>query len=220
VELTVILHADLSQRVVVDTRAASWVHSPEPGVDRILLERDGGEVARATSIVRYAPGSKFAAHEHGRGEEILVLDGELRDEHGSYPAGTYLRSPWGSRHAPFSPQGCTLFVKLRQIPESDLQRLCVQRAVARCVLAPGRDELEIVLHASEGERVALARWRAGHAAARHGHPDGEEILVLDGGFEDEHGRYPTGAWVRQPAGSAHQPRTSGGCLLYVRRGLR
>jgi hypothetical protein len=35
------------------------------------------EVARATSIVRYAPQSRFSPHTHGGGEEFLVLDGRV-----------------------------------------------------------------------------------------------------------------------------------------------
>lgn len=67
--------------------------------------------ARATSLVRYQPGSHFSAHEHGGGEEILVLDGVFEDEHGYYPAGSYLRNPPGSRHTPGSTEGCVIFVR-------------------------------------------------------------------------------------------------------------
>jgi anti-sigma factor ChrR (cupin superfamily) len=219
-ELNMLVHADLRERVIVATQTAAWVPSPEPGVERILLERDGDETARATSIVRYAPGSRFAAHEHARGEEFFVLEGEFRDEHGVYPAGTYVRNPWGSRHAPFSPAGCTLFVKLRQMPGGEDQRACVQGAVARSALEPAGTEREVVLFASATERVSLMRWGAGHASARHQYPDVAELLVLEGSFEDERGRYPPGIWIRQPAGSAHQARTREGCLLFVKHGLR
>jgi anti-sigma factor ChrR (cupin superfamily) len=219
-ELNMLVHADVRERVVVATRTAAWVPSPEPGVERIMLERDGDETARATSIVRYAPGSRFAAHEHARGEEFFVLEGELRDEHGVYPAGTYVRNPWGSRHAPFSPAGCTLFVKLRQMPAGEHQRVCVQGTVARSELELGRTEREVVLYASETERVSLTRWAAGHASARHQYPDVAELLVLEGAFEDEQGYYPAGIWIRQPPGSVHQTRTRAACLLFVKRGLR
>ncbi len=67
------IHSDLSQRAVLDTNALAWTPSPMAGVERRLLDRCGEEVARATSIVRYAPGSRFAPHGHGGGEEILVL---------------------------------------------------------------------------------------------------------------------------------------------------
>jgi anti-sigma factor ChrR (cupin superfamily) len=213
-----LLHNDLSARALVDSRTAAWVPSPEPGVERLLLDRDGGEVARATSIVRYAPGSRFAAHAHGRGEEILVLDGELCDEYGSYPRGTYLRSPWGSRHAPFSNLGCTLFAKLRQIPESDATRVCV-RSAFQSLPEDASGERAHVLHQTELEWVALVRFGAGHSSTPHDHPNGEEILVIDGSIEDEHGTYRAGSWLRQPRGSQHQLRSIDGCLLYMKRGL-
>jgi anti-sigma factor ChrR (cupin superfamily) len=98
------------------TTELPWSPSPLPGVERRLLDRSGGEVARATSIVRYAPGSSFAAHSHGGGEEILVLDGTFSDETGDHPAGTYLRNPPASVHSPWSDQGCTIWVKTGHLP--------------------------------------------------------------------------------------------------------
>jgi anti-sigma factor ChrR (cupin superfamily) len=53
----------------------------------------------------------------------------------------------------------------------------------------------------------------------HRHWGGEEILVLDGVFEDEHGRYPTGSWLRSPHQSEHHPFTGpDGALIYVKTG--
>lgn len=78
------------------------------------------EVARATSIVRYAPESRFAEHIHELGEEFLVLEGMFSDEHGDYGAGTYVRNPPGSSHSPYTVDGCTIFVKLRQFDPADL----------------------------------------------------------------------------------------------------
>lgn len=209
---------NLKMRALVDTATAPWVPSPEPGVERILLDRDGEEVARATSLVRYAPGARFPGHLHARGEEFLVLAGEFRDEHGAYPAGTYVRNPWGTRHAPFSPGGCVLFVKLRQMLEADRRRLCLPRIVDDCVLAEGATARVVVLHESQGEHVAIVRWEPAHAAPSHVHPDGEELLVLAGDLQDEHGVYPAGTWLRQPPGSEHRPWTRSGCLLYLKRG--
>ena len=106
-------HADLSQRAVLDTRALVWQPSPSAGVERRFLDRCGGEVARATSIVRYAPGSRFERHHHGGGEEILVLAGTFHDEHGAYAAGTWIRSPRYSAHAPFTgDDGALIYVKV------------------------------------------------------------------------------------------------------------
>jgi anti-sigma factor ChrR (cupin superfamily) len=99
------LHADLSQRAVLDSNALGWTPSPVAGMERRLLDRRGGEVARATSIVRDAPGSRFERHGHPGGEEIVVLDGVFQDEHGTYPAGSWLRNPAGSVHRPWSDLG-------------------------------------------------------------------------------------------------------------------
>ena len=79
------LNADFSKRVAIHSEQVEWLASPMPGVDRRMLDRIGGEVARATSIVRYVPNSKFSAHTHTGGEEFIVLDGVFQDEHGDFP---------------------------------------------------------------------------------------------------------------------------------------
>lgn len=94
------IHSDYSKRVVINHHDMAWVSSPELGIDRRMLDRIGDEVAKATSIVRYQPGSRFNAHLHEYGEEILVLDGVFSDETGDYPAGSYIMNPPGSSHAP------------------------------------------------------------------------------------------------------------------------
>jgi anti-sigma factor ChrR (cupin superfamily) len=212
------LHADRRQRVALDTTSLSWTPSPLPGVERRLLERVGGEVARATSIVRYAPGSRFDRHTHGGGEEILVLEGTFSDEQGHHPAGTYLRNPAGSVHAPFSAEGCTLLVKLHQMHPSDQQRLVID--TTRSPWLPGlvTGLTVLPLHAFGSEHVALVRWAPGTVFQPHGHPGGEEILVLDGVFQDEQGTYPAGSWLRNPPGSAHRPWSEAGCTIWVKTG--
>ena len=64
------------------------------------------------ALVRWAPGTRFTAHQHFGGEEIYVLEGALEDEHGVYPAGTWLRNPDGSSHAPWSTDGALIYVKV------------------------------------------------------------------------------------------------------------
>ncbi len=212
------LHTDFSLRVVVDTNALPWVGSPEALVERQLIERDGDEVARATSIVRYRAGARFPAHEHALGEEIFVLDGVLEDEHGCYGPGTYLKNPPGSRHSPGSVDGCTLFVKLRQLDPQDRQRVVIDTASARWF--PGMVPGLTVLPLSESGRgnTALVRWAPGTYFTPHRHHGGEEILVLAGTFQDEHGRYPRGSWIRSPHGSVHQPFSREGCTILVKTG--
>jgi len=212
------LHADLTQRAVVVSEDLTWLDSPMPGVQRRMLERDGEEVARATSIVRYAPGSHFSAHTHGGGEEFFVLEGVFSDEHGDYPVGTYIRNPVGSTHTPSSQEGCTILVKLWQMHPHDQQRVAI--ATTQADWFPGMVQgLHVMpLHSYGTEQVALVRWDVGTQFLRHSHPGGEEIFVLDGVFADELGTYPQGTWLRNPPGSVHTPFSPDGCVIYVKTG--
>lgn len=215
---TLKIHADLSQRAVVHCDDLDWIPSPLSGVDRRMLERDGAEVARATSIVRYAPGSHFTAHTHGGGEEFFVLDGTFSDETGDYPAGSYVRNPVGSSHAPYSEGGCTIWVKLRQMWPQDQTRVAIETRSASFVRGLVAGLSVLPLHQFGTEHVALVRWQPGTQFQRHGHPDGEEIFVLEGTFSDELGDYPAGTWLRNPPGSVHTPFSDSGCLIYVKTG--
>lgn len=212
------LNADLSLRAVMRSRGLDWVSSPTPGVDRKMLERDGGEVARATSIVRYAAGSRFPAHTHGGGEEILVLDGLFEDEYGVHPAGTYIKNPVGSTHAPASGPGCELFVKLRHLDPQDAARVCIHwpSALWRQGLVPGLTVLP--LNEFETQHTALVRWAPGTVFNLHRHLGGEEIFIIEGSLQDEHGSYHAGDWIRSPHFSTHTPSSPQGCLIYVKTG--
>lgn len=212
------LNANFDARVVIDTRAAAQNVSSEPGVECSLLEQSGGEMARATGIVRYAPGSAFAASEHGLGEEFLVLSGTFEDEEGTYPAGTYVRNPPGRQSRYASASGCELFVKWGPFQAGDDARVVIdtRQATFRPGLVPGLTVLP--LHEFGSEHAALVRWAPGTLFQPHNHWGGEEILVLDGVFSDEHGVYPAGTWIRSPHLSRHHPFSEPGCLIYVKVG--
>lgn len=213
------IHSDFAERIVLQTDALVWQASPQAGVMRKYLDRVGDEVARASSIVRYEPNTSFAQHAHDGGEEILVLDGCFSDEKGDYSAGMYLRNPPGSQHAPFSKDGCTLFVKLRQFERSDHQELRINTKASDWYpgLVPGLSVMP--LHEHQGISTALVRWAPNTVFNPHVHPGGEEIYVLDGVFHDEFGAYPKGSWIRSPRYSKHAPFTgSEGALIYVKVG--
>lgn len=212
------LNADFSQRIVIRPEDHDWVSSPAAGVERMMLDRIGGEVARATSLVRFAPNSRFDAHTHDGGEEFLVLDGVFSDEDGDYPAGTYVRNPIGTSHRPHVTDGCTIFVKLHQFAPDDTAQFSIDTRSAP--FRPGMVEgLSVLpLHETRSETVALVRWAPGTRFDGHRHWGGEEIFVLEGTFEDEHGRYPAGTWLRNPHLSQHAPGSQEGCLIYVKTG--
>lgn len=212
------LNADFSQRVAIDTNKQPWVASPLPGVERRMLDRIGDEVARATSLVRYAPGSYFSPHTHGGGEEFLVLEGIFSDEHGDYGPGMYLRNPVGSSHKPFSRDGCTILVKLWQMTPEDQEFVRIDTTVA--AWEPwAQDGVEVIrLAEREDEQVYMMRLKPGTALPEHAHPGGEELFVLDGELADQNGSYPKGTWLRNPAGSAHEVYSDAGCTIWLKLG--
>jgi anti-sigma factor ChrR (cupin superfamily) len=212
-----LINADFGARVVLRLGDVGWVPSPAAGVERRMLDRVGAEVARATSFVRYAPGSTFPTHLHGGGEEFLVLEGTFSDEFGDYPAGTYVRNPVGSAHAPRSDGGCTIFVKLHQADPADQAHIVVRTREARFLPGPVPGLAILPLHRVGNEETALERWAPGLRFTRPARAGGLEVLVLDGTFEDEHGLYPAGTWLRAPPLST-APASTQGCLIWVRTG--
>ena len=188
------LNADFYQRVVVHSDELEWQASPMPGVDRRMLDRIGGEVARATTIVRYAPNSKFSAHTHTGGEEFIVLEGVFQDEHGDYPAGTYVRNPPTTSHTPGSDEGCTIFVKLWQFDMDDRDQF------RKDMDAEAKDG-STVLHHDEIETVSYHRLQA-DASLTDTLEGGGEVLVLSGTLTEGLDVLRKGSWLRLPEGTS------------------
>lgn len=213
------VNADFSQRVVIRPEDYNWVASPANGVERMMLDRIGDEVARATSLVRFQPNSQFDAHSHGGGEEFLVLEGVFSDEHADYPAGSYVRNPIGTAHTPhIGEAGATIMVKLHQFTQEDQAHFSLDTRGLEFQPGASAGVQEAVLHQTEGERVRLVRFDPGARAVGHEHHGGEEVFVIEGSFSDEHGDYPAGTWMRSPDGSSHTPWSDEGCLLYIKTG--
>lgn len=213
------LNADFSKRVVVHAARLPWVPSPMAGVERRMLDRIGDEVARATSIVRYASGSHFSPHTHGGGEEFLVLDGVFQDEHGDFPAGCYIRNPPTSSHTPRSLPGCTIFVKLWQFDPADRTHVRIDTGKMPYLPDPRRAGLEVMPLFQDGwESVRLERW-APNAEIDLVATGGMELLVLDGGFSDESESFEPLSWLRLPPGAtARASAHASGCRVWVKTG--
>lgn len=195
---------DLNERACILPDEQVWITSPADGVMRIPLEREKPESGHATSFVKFTSGSSFTAHTHPQGEEIYVLEGIFSDENGDYPAGTYIRNPPGSRHTPFTRNGCTLFVKLDQFQPEDKKQVIIREEDRQWQQGIGNLKV-LSLHTHLTESTALVHWPANEVFQPHQHWGGEEILVLSGKFCDEHGSYPTGTWIRSPHMSKHTP---------------
>jgi quercetin dioxygenase-like cupin family protein len=179
-----------------------WVSSPQGGVERVMLDREGDEVATATSLVRYAPGSRFPAHDHARGEEFLVLQGEFGDQHGRYGPGTYVRNPPGSHHAPFAEPGCLIWVKLRQFHPEDLRH----RVIDLRLSLPARGTVSKELHRFRTEVVTSIAAAPGARLALPAAEDVQELFVIDGAVQWRDLVFERHGWLRVPAGEAIEVR--------------
>ena len=213
------LNADFTKRAAVHAATLDWKASPMPGVERRMLDRIGDEVARATSIVRYAPGSQFSPHVHGGGEEFLVLEGVFQDEQGDFPAGSYVRNPPQSHHTPGSKPGCTMFVKLWQFDPADRRHVRLDTNKMTLFDAKGRGGVRLMpLFKDAQEDVRLEQWPPGGAIELD--PDGGlEVFVLAGGFREGGENFGPQSWLRLPIGVHFSARVAtGGCRAWVKEG--
>ncbi len=206
-------NTDLSKKVMINTTKEIFISFPAGGVNRIPLEKEDAESGRTTSIVEYIAGAAFKSHSHPLGEEIFVLEGIFSDENGDYPAGTYIRNPPGTSHAPFSKKGCKIFIKLNQMDVKDKKQVVID--TNKTSWHPGHGNLEVM---PLTENAALVKWPKGERFVDHSHHGGEEIFVLTGEFIDEHGRYPKGTWIRSPHLSTHFPFVEEETIIFVKTG--
>ena len=184
------INADFTKRVAVHFEDTPWVPSPVAGVERKMLDRIGEEVARATTIVRFAPGSAFKAHTHDGGEEYIVLDGVFQDEDGDFPVGSYVRNPPTSSHTPAAQDGAPILVKLHQFDPDDRQTVQID--------TNGHETLPLFRDACED--VTLQSWAPGQEISLDAE-GGAEIFVLDGGYHEGGEVFARWDWLRLPPGA-------------------
>ena len=213
------MNADFAERAVVHAASLEWSPSPTVGVDRRMLDRVGGEVARATSIVRYAPRSRFPAHTHSGGEEFLVLEGVFSDEHGDYPTGSYLRNPPTSHHSPGSHPGCVIFVKLWQFDPVDRTDVRVAVEAIPAMAVTNRPGIEVqTLFEDREEHVRIETW-ASNTHVEIDAIDGLELLVLEGTLHEAGERFTYLSWLRLPVGSTLMADSGDeGCRIWIKTG--
>lgn len=212
-----LVNANFAQRAIVAAHDYRWVGSPQVGVERVMLDRVGAEKGRATSVVRYAPGSYFPHHLHPGGEEILVLSGTFSDENEDYPAGWYLRNPPGSSHQPFTKDGAIVFVKLRQMLSGENCHVRIDsRAPSSWQMQEGRAVCPLFSDAVE--KVSLQRLSPGETLVQ-ALRGGTELLVLAGALKAEYRSFERGCWIRLPDGDSLSIEAGPqGALLYLKTG--
>lgn len=208
------LNADFSKRVLIHSQDVPWTPSPMKGVHRRMLDRIGDEVARATTIVRYAPGSHFSSHVHTGGEEFIVLEGVFQDEHGDYPAGSYVRNPPTSKHTPGAAEGCVIFVKLWQFDADDRSPVRTDMNVG--LEAEQEGVRARLLFEDARETVRIEEWSPGTEVRRE-MPEGAEVLVLNGELSEGEDVLVTHSWLRIPMGAAFRGKAgSDGARMWIK----
>ncbi len=213
------INAEFDRRAIVHSASIDWIDSPMPGVARRPLDRVGDEVARATTIVRYEPNSKFSPHVHTGGEEFVVIEGVFQDEHGDFPVGSYIRNPPQSSHTPSSEAGCVIFVKLWQFDPDDrahvrlntkLMQPVPHRHIAGASVTP--------LYIDDNEEVSIHDWQANTDITIDA-AKGIEVLVLNGSFSEGNDTLVKHSWLRLPEGSMLNARSgTEGAKVWIKTG--
>ncbi|WP_063653874.1 cupin domain-containing protein [Aliivibrio fischeri] len=213
------LHTDLSKHAHAIFSQSTWIPSPIKEVSRKMLERDGGEIATATTLVHYEPNSYFSSHIHTGGEEFFVLDGTFADEYGDYPIGTYMRNPVGSSHAPIVEAGCMILVKLGQYQEGDTTPVHIDTHAQDFLPDPSRHHVQYqTLHSFKHESVRLEKWQANQTIELE-NQGGIELLVLEGKFTHDNTEYQKFDWLRLPIGhSLHASIKEDTCKVWIKTG--
>jgi anti-sigma factor ChrR (cupin superfamily) len=213
------INADFNKRVVVHSEQLDWLDSPMPGVSRRPLDRVGGEVARATTIVRYQADSHFSPHTHTGGEEFIVISGVFQDEHGDYPAGSYLRNPPQTRHTPGAKDGCVIFVKLWQFEPDDNHSLRAninELERSKSVYGTGVTASELYRDSTETVQVLHCEPNSHFTIPA---TNGIELLLLEGELQEGDDHLTQHSWLRAPVDmSVNAKAGNQGATLWIKTG--
>jgi anti-sigma factor ChrR (cupin superfamily) len=214
------INADFSIPAVVNTAVLDWQSSPAAGVLRKRLELVGRDKPRLTTLVQFESGSSFNKHGHDGGEEFLVLAGVFSDADGDYGPGSYVRNPPGTHHAPYTEEGCKIFVKLRQFQPLDRKQLVVDsRATTTRWSSTGEPGIsQLKLHQFADEQVSLCRILPQCWLTPRLYKYGLEIFVFEGSISDADGSYPEGSWIRYPPASKVKISSAEGARIYIKQG--
>ncbi len=212
------INLDFSKQIIIETDKMEWSPSPLPGVDRRRLEREEAEAGRATSIVRYAPGSSFSSHTHGGGEEYFVIEGTFSDQSGDYGKGYYVRNPPGSSHAPHSDEGCTIFVKLCQMEHEGEPQVNLDTNKAEWEQSDMKGLSQMQLFQNQREHVQLEKLDPETELKITTDETRLEILILEGSIDLEGEIFDKYTWIRLPKESEAVMKTKNGCCFWSKRG--
>ena len=113
--ITVRPNAKLNQ--LVRGSAIEWQPLAEPGVTGVhvkVLRFDEASGRAPTILLKFDPGATYPSHVHPGGEEIFVLEGDIRLGKDHLYAGDYLYTAPNNVHAVRSDGGCVVLVSVPQ----------------------------------------------------------------------------------------------------------
>lgn len=202
------MNSDYEKRALIDTNTIPWQETKTKNVFKKVLSIKGKE---ETSFIKLNEGSYLTQIKKINSVEIFVLEGSYINEYGEYPKGTYLRLPKENEALVKSDEGCTIFRKTNFF--TDTQEIIIDTNNTKWLQGQGNLEVK-PLH----EQTALVKWPKDEKFIPHQHWGGEEIVVLQGTFIDEHGEYPKNTWIRSPHLSEHFPHVDEETIIFVKTG--
>lgn len=98
---------DDTARLAIETGKVDW-EERDNGTRKLQLHKFGSE----NVILFESPaGIEAPLHQHEKGEEIYVIRGSYKDAFGTFSAGTWIRLPPGTEHAPVFLEDTLLWMK-------------------------------------------------------------------------------------------------------------
>ncbi|MDR3419049.1 MAG: cupin domain-containing protein [Nevskia sp.] len=107
----------LKPNQLVRSHEVSWQPLAEPGIVGVsvkVLRFDPIAHRAPTILLKFEPGASYPAHNHPGGEEIYVLEGDIRLGKDHLKAGDYLYTVPNNVHAVHSEGGCVVLVNVPQ----------------------------------------------------------------------------------------------------------
>jgi len=110
----------------VNVESLPWIDTGQGNKTKVLYHDPATDML--TILSKLEPGAGIPAHVHEDLEQTLVLEGSLVDDEGACTAGNFVIRAKGSRHAPVTPNGCTMLVFFMK-PTAALKKALLKHAV-------------------------------------------------------------------------------------------
>jgi quercetin dioxygenase-like cupin family protein len=107
----------MKQNQLVKTSEIEWKPLPEEDVTGIYVKSllfDSDTKRSPTILLKFEPGAAYPLHNHPGGEEIFVLEGDIKLGKDELLAGDYLFTAKNNKHRVSTTKGCVVLLKAPQ----------------------------------------------------------------------------------------------------------